>query len=93
MAVSNYLAKTQYGCRYNYSKLKDRIYLVSDEHLKSIHIDNGEAYISAITTTPTVVKAYGVTLEDSETLDERHCLWADAAGQCRTGRTARAAGV
>ena len=68
MSISNY----NQSCGYRIGKLEDAIYIISKDAVKGITIDNGEAYISAITTTPTVVKAYSVTLEDSETLDERY---------------------
>lgn len=73
MAVSNYLAKTQYGCRYNYSKLKDVIYLVSEEHIKKVYIDNGEAYISGITLSPFLkIKGFNIEFKEETSLDERY---------------------
>ncbi|MBR2558618.1 MAG: hypothetical protein IKE95_09690 [Methanobrevibacter sp.] len=72
MAVSNYLAKTQYGCRYNYSKLKDVIYLVSEEHLKKVYIDNGEAYISGLTESPLKIEGFNIEFKEETSLDERY---------------------
>ena len=73
MAVSNYLAKTQYGCRYNYSKLKNEIYLVSEEHLKKVYIDNGEAYISGITLSPFLkIEGFNIEFKEETSLDERY---------------------
>ena len=72
MSVSNYLAKTEYGCRYNYRKLKDVIYLVSDEHLKNIHIDNGEAYIDGLTETPLMLDGFNIQFKEESSLDERY---------------------
>ena len=70
--VSNYLAKTDGGCRYNYQKLKDRVYLISDEHLKNIHIDNGEAYIDGLTETPLMLDGFNIQFKEESSLDERY---------------------
>lgn len=73
MSVSNYLAKSNNGCRYNYSKLKNEIYLVSEEHLKKVYIDNGEAYISGITLSPFLkIEGFNIEFKEETSLDERY---------------------
>ena len=67
--VTNYLAKAEYGCRYNYQKLKDVVYLVSDKHLKNIRIDNGEAYIDGLTETPLVLEGFNIQFKEESSLD------------------------
>lgn len=72
MSVSNYLAKSEYGCRYHYDKLKDVIYLVSEDHAKDIIIDNGEAYISGLSETPLRIEGFGIDFREETSLDERY---------------------
>lgn len=72
MSVSNYLAKSEYGCRYHYDKLKDVIYLVSESHLKHINIDNGEANISGLTETPLKITGFNIEFKEETSLDERY---------------------
>lgn len=72
MAVSNYLAKSEYGCRYHYNKLKDTIYIVPDELVNRIVIDNGEAYISGSTGDILRVDGYKVEYKEETSLDERY---------------------
>lgn len=68
MSVSNYTPDKAY----KYSKLKNVLYLVSSEHVKSIHIDNGEAYIDDLSETPTRIKGYNIQFTEEEALDERY---------------------
>lgn len=72
MSVSNYLAKSEYGCRYHYNKLKDRIYIVSEEQLKSIYIDNGDAYVSGLTGDILKIEGYKIEFKEETSLDERY---------------------
>lgn len=72
MAVSNYLAKSEYGCRYHYDKLKDVIYLVSESHLKFINIDNGEANISGLSESPLEITGFNIEFKEETSLDERY---------------------
>lgn len=71
MSVSNYLAKSENSCKYTYNKLKDVLYLVSEEHIKDIIIDNGEAYISGLTELPIRINGFNISLKEEASLDER----------------------
>ena len=70
MSVSNYTPGN--GCSYSYSKLMDRIYLVSEDHVKKIYIDSGEAYISGLTETPLVIEGFNIDFKEESSLDERY---------------------
>lgn len=72
MSVSNYLAKSENSCKYSYSKLKDVLYLVSEEHVKDIIIDNGEAYISGLTELPMRINGFNIQFNETTSLDERY---------------------
>lgn len=72
MAVTDYLTKSSGECKYNYSKLKDVVYLVSEDHLKNIEIDNGEAYISGLTELPLRINGFNIQLKEETSLDERY---------------------
>ena len=72
MSVSNYLAKSENSCKYSYSKLKDVLYLVSEEHVKDIIIDNGEAYISGLTELPLRINGFNIQFNETTSLDERY---------------------
>ena len=67
MSVTNYLPI----CKYNYSKLKDVLYLVSAEHIKNVHIDNGEAYINGLLESPLKINGYNIQFNEESSLDER----------------------
>lgn len=71
MSVSNYTPNESL-CRYNYSKLKNVIYLVDKFHLKNVHIDNGEAYIDGLTQLPLRLDGFNVQLNEQASLDERY---------------------
>lgn len=71
MSVTNYNPKADLGCRYNYNKLKNRVLLFSKEHVKNIHIDNGEAYVDDLTEEPLVLNGFNVQLSEESSLDER----------------------
>ena len=67
--VSNYILDK---CKYTLDKLEDVVYLLPQDAVKNIVIDNGEAYISGITATPLTLKAYNVQLTETEELNERY---------------------
>lgn len=69
MSVTNY---TPSKCRYILDKLDNVVYLISEDAVKDIHVDDGEAYIGNITEIPMSLKAYNVVLSDTDELDERY---------------------
>lgn len=69
MSVSNY---TPGKCKYNYSRLKDVVYLIPEEHLKKIRIDNGVAYVSGLTADTLKLEGYGIEFNEETSLDERY---------------------
>ena len=72
MAVTEYKPKKDLGCRYSYDKLENVVYLVSEEHLKEVFIDNGEAYISGLTETPIRLEGFNINFTEESSLDERY---------------------
>ena len=72
MAVTDYLEKSSGTCRYSYNKLKDVLYLVSEEHVKDVIIDNGEAYISGLTELPLRINGFNIQFNEETSLDERY---------------------
>lgn len=72
MSVTNYNPGSDIGCKYNYSKLKHVVYLISKSHVKNIHIDNGEAYINGLTELPLRLNGFGIQLSEESSLDERY---------------------
>ena len=73
MSVTNYTPSSS-ACKYNYSKLKDVIYLVSKNHTKNVYIDNGEAYIDGITELPLRLNGFNISLNEESSLDERYAF-------------------
>lgn len=71
MSVSNYTPSSAI-CKYNYSKLKDVIYLVDKTHVKDIHIDDGEAYIDCLDQLPLRLNGFNISLNEESSLDERY---------------------
>ena len=71
MSVSNYQPKSNM-CRYTYSKLKKVVYLISKEHAKNVHIDDGEAYIEGLTQLPLRLNGFSINLNEESSLDERY---------------------
>ena len=69
MSVSNY---TPNQCRYYIGKLENVVYLVSEEALKDIKIDNGNAYVASVNESPLSIKCYNLKLNEDESLDERY---------------------
>lgn len=72
MAVTDYLQKSSGTCRYSYNKLKSVLYLVSEEHIKDVIIDNGEAYISGLTELPLRINGFNIQFKEETSLDERY---------------------
>ena len=71
MSVSNYTPNSDI-CGYNYSKLKDVVYLVSSSHIKNVHIDDGYAYIDGLTELPMRLSGFSISLSEESSLDERY---------------------
>lgn len=70
MSISNYIPSSR--CGYKYDKLKNVVYLVTKDHLKDIHIDNGDAYIINLDEAPMKVECTSVEFNEQESLDERY---------------------
>lgn len=68
MSVTNY----NQSCGYRIGKLEDAIYIINKDATKDISIDNGSAYIIGSSNSASVIKAYNITLEDTEELNERY---------------------
>lgn len=69
MSVSTYKNNE---CRYNIDKLEKVVYLISEDDLRNIHIDNGEAYVDSISVTPLSLSVYNISLTDTDEFDERY---------------------
>ena len=69
MSVSTYKNNE---CRYNIDKLEKVVYLINEDDLRNIHIDNGEAYVDSISATPLSLAVYNISLSDTDELDERY---------------------
>lgn len=69
MSVSTYKNNE---CRYNIDKLEKVVYLISEDDLRNIHIDNGEAYVDSISATPLSLAVYNISLTDTDEFDERY---------------------
>ena len=72
MAVTEYKPINTLGCRYSYDKLENVVYLVSEEHVKDVHIDNGEAYITDLTEEPLRLEGFNIQFSEESSLDERY---------------------
>ena len=72
MSVTNYIPKSDIGCKYSYDKLDNVVYLVSQSHVKDIHIDNGEAYIDGLTEVPIRLNGFNIEFNEESSLDERY---------------------
>ncbi|MBP5421153.1 MAG: hypothetical protein J6Y78_01795 [Paludibacteraceae bacterium] len=59
-------------CKYNYSKLKKVVYLISEEHTKGIHLDGAYAYIDNISQLPLRLNGFDISLNEEASLDERY---------------------
>lgn len=73
------MSVTQYEipCAYDLMKLKDTVFFLSKNSLKTITIDNGEAYVDFVNQSPQPpspnrLKGFNVKLTESESLDERY---------------------
>lgn len=69
MAVSTY---NNNNCRYRLDKLDKVVYLISEDDLRNIHIDDGEAFVDGVTAEPLSLKVYNIALADTDELDERY---------------------
>lgn len=69
MSVTNY---TPDKCKYSIGKLVKSVWLVSEEAIKDIRIDNGEAWVESVSETPIRLDCYSIELTDTDTLDERY---------------------
>lgn len=69
MSVSTYKNNE---CRYNIDKLEKVVYLINEDDLGNIHIDNGEAYVDNISANPLSLAVYNISLTDTDELDERY---------------------
>ena len=72
MAVTEYKPKSNLGCRYSYDKLENVVYIVSKEHVKNVHIDGGEAYITDLTEVPLRLDGFNIQFSEESSLDERY---------------------
>lgn len=69
MSVTTY----EIPCGYELSKLKNTVYFLSKDSLKTITIDNGEAYAAINdSVSPNQLKGFNVRLSETEALDERY---------------------
>ena len=73
------MSVTQYEipCAYDLLKLKDTVFFLSKNSLKTITIDNGEAYADFVNQSPyppspNRLKGFNVKLTETESLDERY---------------------
>ncbi len=69
------MSVTQYtiGCGYELLKLKNTVFFLSKTQLKTINIDNGEAYAAINdSVSPNRLKGFNVKLTETESLDERY---------------------
>ena len=69
MSVSTYKNNE---CGYNIDKLEKVVYLINEDDLRNIRIDNGEAYVDSISATPLSLAVYNISLSDTDELDERY---------------------
>lgn len=67
--VSNYIDN---NCKYNLNKLVNVVYLIDEDAVKDIRIDNGDAYIASISQSPLEIKCYGIKLTENDSFDERY---------------------
>lgn len=59
------------NCRYQVDGIKN-LYLVSENAIKNIKIDNGSAYISSINETPLNIECFNIQATEEESLDDRY---------------------
>ena len=70
MSVSTYTPTNQYRL----NKLAKVVYLIDENAMKSIQIDNGAAYITGSLQPPLALKVYAINLSDTDALDERYAF-------------------
>lgn len=73
------MSVTQYEipCSYDLLKLKDTVFFLSKTNLKTVKIDNGDAYATFVNQSPqppspSRLKGFNVKLTESDSLDERY---------------------
>lgn len=71
MPVTNYTPGND-RCTYTFSKLRKVVYLLSAEHIKDVHIDEGEAYIDSLTELPIRLNGFNIQFNEESSLDERY---------------------
>lgn len=69
MSVTNYIPDS---CKYSIGKLMKSVYLISEDAVKDIRIDNGDAYINSVSESPIKIDCYSINLQEEESLDERY---------------------
>ena len=69
MSVTNYIPDS---CKYSLGKLMKSVYLISEDAVKDIRIDNGDAYINSVSESPIKIDCYSINLQEEESLDERY---------------------
>lgn len=69
MSVSKY---DNTNCVYRYDRLTKEVYLINENALRDIHIDDMAAYVDGITQEPLVFHTYNMNLQDTDSLDERY---------------------
>lgn len=69
MSVTNY---TPDNCRYWIGKLSKHVYLISEDAVKDIRIDNGEAWVQSVSESPIRIDCISISLSEEESLDERY---------------------
>ena len=67
--ITNY---TPEKCRYLVEKLAKTVYLISEDAVKDIRIDNGDAYINSVSESPIKIDCYSINLQEEDSLDERY---------------------
>ena len=59
-------------CKYSYDRLTKEVYLINQNALRDIHIDDMAAYVDGITQEPLVFHVYNLNVQDTDSLDERY---------------------
>lgn len=71
--VTEYKPQSELGCGYySYDKLDNVVYLVSQAHVKNVHIDVNEAYIDGLSETPMRLEGFNIAFNEESSLDERY---------------------
>lgn len=59
------------SCKYRLDKLEKEVYLISEDALKDVHIDNGVAYVDNVVASPLSFKVSSIEVSDEDEVDER----------------------